>query len=180
MGSPLTFGGSLVATGTGLLVIGSGTTEAVVASFKEWKHAKNTAKQVQELLAKDTQMVNEIISHIYEIRSKYPEMDSCMISIGNNCVVNVFNFVQYLTGYQKKDFKNSGLMTNDYCASLSLASLVIKGVIPFAALPVDLLILVKETKKASGKQPSKLATKLLPVVVSLRQQTILATGLNIQ
>ena len=173
--APFTLGGSLLATGAGLGCVGAGTTTSVVASVVEWKHAKKSAKAIQELLAKDTQYVNDMIKKIYEYRVTDPYIDTRTISVGSN-TIGVVQFVDALIGHRHQGLDSRGGLTNGATGIMSLTSLMIKGMVPIISIPVDMVILVEESKKANGKEPSKLAAKLTPILESIKAQTTKATG----
>ncbi|EFC35539.1 predicted protein [Naegleria gruberi] len=176
--APFTFGVSLIASGAGIGCVGVGTTATVAASIAEWKHAKKSAKSIQELLQRDTQAVNAMIRKIYEQRLTDPYIDSRVMKIGNRNV-NVLQFVESLTGHKHQDLDKSDGLTNGHTGIMSLTGLMIKSAIPIVAIPVDLVLLMDESKKANGKVPSKLTAKLTPILHSIKVQTNKAIGCNL-
>ena len=177
--APFTFGGSLLASTAGLGLVGAGTAVTVGSSIVEWKHAKKMAELIQVELEKDTQEMNEMLRKIYEYRSYDTYMEYRILNFDNS-KVTVMQFVNALVGNGNSSRQvgciGSGKLTHGNAGATSLASLLIKGAIPIVSIPVDVCLLVQESKRLNGKEPSKLASRVTPVIEALRMQTQLATG----
>ncbi|KAF0975710.1 hypothetical protein FDP41_005037 [Naegleria fowleri] len=181
--APLTLGGSLVATGAGAALVGGGTAATVGAAVSEWKHAKKSAKAIQEALEQDTKHANEIITLVYDYRTSDPSIDQQPLTFMSpttsaNTTVTVSQFIQALVNQKQVAFNQNGKLTHGHAGATSLASLVVKGVVPIVSVPIDLCLLVKESKKLHGKEPSKLATQVAPIIENLKYQTKMATGIT--
>ncbi|KAG2378429.1 hypothetical protein C9374_008068 [Naegleria lovaniensis] len=176
--APFTLGGSLLASTAGLGLVGAGTAVTVGSSIVEWKHAKKMAKLTQIELEKDTKEMNEMLRKIFEYRSIDTYMEYRVLNFENS-KVTVMQFVNALVGNGAGNAVGcigSGKLTHGSAGATSLASLLIKGAIPIVSIPVDIALLVQESKRLHGKEPSKLASKIVPVIDSLKLQTQLATG----
>ncbi|KAF0979673.1 hypothetical protein FDP41_001341 [Naegleria fowleri] len=178
--APFTFGSSLLASAAGIGLVGAGTAVTVGSSIAEWKHAKKMAKLIQIELEKDTQEMNEMLRQIYEYRSYDTYLEYRTLNF-DNCQVTVMQFVNALVGNGKSTSHQSGCitsgkLTHGNAGATSLVSLLIKGAIPVVSIPVDMCLLVQESKKLNDKEPSKLAGRVIPVIEALRMQTQLATG----
>ncbi|KAG2382752.1 hypothetical protein C9374_005332 [Naegleria lovaniensis] len=181
--APLTLGGSLVATGAGAALVGGGTAATVGAAVSEWKHAKKSAKAIQEALEQDTKHANELIALAYDFRNSDPTIDQQSLTFMSpttsaSSTVTVLQLVQALVNQKQISFQQTGKLTHGHAGAASLASLVVKGVVPIVSVPIDFCLLVKESKKLHGKEPSKLATQVAPIIENLKYQTKMATGIS--
>ncbi|KAG2386738.1 hypothetical protein C9374_002482 [Naegleria lovaniensis] len=181
--APLTLGGSLLATGAGAAMVGGGTAVTVGAAVSEWQHAKKSAQLIQTALEQDAKAVNEIIALVFDYRITDPLIEQRLLTFtiphsNATTTVPVLQFVNALVNLKYGTINQNGQLTHGQAGATSLASLVVKGVVPIVSVPIDLCLLVSESKKLHGKEPSKLASQVTPIIDSMKYQTKMATGIT--
>ncbi|KAF0975711.1 hypothetical protein FDP41_005038 [Naegleria fowleri] len=181
--APLTLGGSLVATGAGAALVGGGTAATVGAAVSEWKHAKKSAQEIQAALERDAKTVNEIIALVFDYRISDPLIEQRLLTFNiphstATTSIPVLQFMNALVNIKYGNINQNGQLTHGNAGATSLASLVVKGVVPIVSVPIDLCLLVSESKKLHGKEPSKLASQVAPIIDSMKYQTKMATGIT--
>lgn len=120
--------------------------------------------------------MNEVIKAVQDLEKIDPYFSNRIIHFENS-YNTVMKFVVAIGKKEGTEDLTRNVTNNEASNVLTGVSLAGKVLLPvLITTPIDLVVIVTETKKIHKKEPSKLSEKLVPILEQYEEQTLEALG----